>query len=227
MSNNRLLYIILSLFLIVFNVLFFTLGDNESRNVSLWLSYGFIHFAYLIFVLSIFVIKKSPGQNAYDASTTYVTWKYFTIEFVVGLLFIWLNFEGYALALSVQIIIAGVAIALWIAHLMANAHTAESMIKQKQEINYLRDCTSRLKGVMNEVTSDRQLYRKVEQCYEELSSSPTHSNATVSVIERNISDTIKDLEDAIYSGNTRCIDDLTSQIMRSIRERNRTLKINR
>lgn len=227
MSNNRLLYILLSIFLVVFNVLFFTLGDNECRNASLWISYGFIHFAYLLFVLSIFTIKKSPGQNAYDAPTAYVTWKYFTIEFFVGLLFIWFNFEGYALALTVQLIIAGVSIAIWITHLMANVHTAESMIRQKHELFYLRDCASRLKGVMQEVTSNRQLYRKIEQCYEEISSSPTHSNASVSVIERNISDTIKDLEDAIYSGNTQYIDELTSQIMRSIRERNRTLKINR
>ncbi len=227
MTNNKLLYILLSIFLIVFNVLFFTLGDNESRNASLWISYGFIHFAYLIFVLSIFAIKKSPGQNAYDAPTTYVTWKYFTTELIVGIVFIWLNFDGYALALTVQLIIAGIFIAIWIAHLMANVHTAESMIRQKQELSYLRDCSSRLKGVMNEVTSDQQLYRKVEQCYEELSSSPTHSNASVSAIERNISDTIKDLEDAVYNNNLQYVYDLINQIMQSIKERNRTIKINR
>lgn len=227
MSRNGLLYILLSLFLIVFNVLFFTLGDNESRNTSLWISYGFIHFAYLIFILSILAVKKSPGKNAYDAPTAYITWKYFIIELVVGLLFIWFNFDGYGFALTVQLIIAGVAIAIWITHLMANVHTASSMIKQKQELQYLRDCSSRLKNLMQETQSDKQLHRKIEQCHDEIASSPTHSIEQVIVIENHISDTIIELEDAIFAKDSQLADTLISQIMRSIRERNRIIKANR
>jgi len=62
MVKKTVLWIILDLiFLAIFNAMFFILGGRE-HNVSVWLSYAFIHFAYLMLILTPILIRK--GKSA-------------------------------------------------------------------------------------------------------------------------------------------------------------------
>lgn len=212
-----------SLFLIVFNFLFFLLGDDSVRNASLWISYGFIHFSYVIFVLSIFMTKKSSGENAYGAPTVYITWKYFVIEFFVGLLFIWINFDGIWLALSTQILLAACAITMWMIHLLANEYTGNSLRVQQHEISYIREYSGRLKFLIP-LISDVRVAKEVEKCYELLNASPTHTNLQVSAIEKDIANRISQLEEAVEEKNFVEVSEISKQINRCILERNLKLK---
>ena len=225
MKKNILLISIFSMFLIVFNLLFFLLGDNSIRNLSLWISYGFIHFSYIIFLLSIFINRKGDGDNAYDAPTIYVTWKYFIVELFVGLIFIWINLEGIGWALTIQLLIAAVSIVMWLIHLMANEHTADSIQIQKKEILFIKESSERLK-LLSYKTQDRELTRRIEKCYDIVNSSPIHSSINVNHLEKNISNSISELADAIDDKNLELAGRLIEQITCLVQERNLKLKMN-
>ncbi len=223
MKKNILFLATLSIFLLVFEILFFLLGDNSTRTTSLWISYGFIHFSYLIFVLSVFVNKGGPGDNGYDVSTVYVTWKYFVLEFIVGLIFIWINSESIGWALTVQLLLAAISIVIWFVNLMANEHTDNSLRVQEKEFAYIQTCSLKLKMISNNL-SDIDAKKFVEKCYDAVCSSPSRSNANLAMIEKVILDSIDELEEAVYTNNIDLIKDKSNKILRLIAERNLKLK---
>ena len=61
MNKKRVLWIFLALvFLMVFNMIFFMAGGTEHGK-AVWISYGFIHFAYLMSLITPFLVKKSTN----------------------------------------------------------------------------------------------------------------------------------------------------------------------
>lgn len=223
MKKNFLLFTILSIFLIIFNLLFFLFGDIANNHNSSWISYGFIHFSYMIFVLSIFTNKKSSGRNGYEASTVFITWKYFVMELIVGVVFIFLNLEGIAIALCSQLIIAAIFIILWLSNLLANEHTADSMAKQEQEISYIKNCSYKLR-LLSQNSSDLSTRKIIDKCYDAVSSSPSKSNINVYDIEINIMNIISELENAVFTDNKESIKTISTKILKMVAERNIKLK---
>ena len=223
MKKNILLFAILSIFLIIFNLLFFLFVNIENYHNSLWISYGFIHFSYLIFVLSIFINKKGSGSNGYSASTIFITWKYFVLELIVGSAFVFLNLESITIALSSQAILAAIFIILWLSNLLANEHTADSMTRQEQEIAYIRDCSYKLR-LLSQNSSDLSTRKIIDKCYDAVSSSPTKSNRNVYDIEINILNTISEFENAVLTDNKESIKMLSTKILKMVTERNIKLK---
>lgn len=203
--------------------MFFLFGNIENNHNSSWISYGFIHFSYMIFVLSIFTNKKSSGRNGYEASTVFITWKYFVIELIVGVVFIFLNLEGIAIALCSQLIIAAIFIILWLSNLLANEHTADSMAKQEQEISYIKNCSYKLR-LLSQNSFDLSTRKIIDKCYDAVSSSPSKSNINVYDIEVNILNTISELENAVFTDNKESIKTISTKILKMVAERNIKLK---
>ena len=59
MNKKTVLWIILDLiFLAIFNTVFFVMTGLQ-HPASVWISYGFIHFAYLMVIVTPFLIRKS------------------------------------------------------------------------------------------------------------------------------------------------------------------------
>jgi len=132
MKKTFVLWVMLDLvFLVVFNVLFFLLGGTE-HNVAVWLSYGFIHLAYLFLIATPFLIKKGKSAAVFGFSLYVISSIYFFIEFVVGVLFILIAPDGFKLALSIQIVILGIYAVLLLSHMIANENTAA--VEQKRQI---------------------------------------------------------------------------------------------
>ena len=128
MSKNSVLWIILDLiFLVVFNTVFFVAGGFD-HPASVWISYGFIHFSYLMVIITPFLIRKSSSAAVFGFSLYSISSAYFLLEFVVGLIFILIKSDSFKAALVVQIIIAGFYGVLLISNLIANESTAESVV---------------------------------------------------------------------------------------------------
>ena len=64
------------IFLILFNVLFFLLGGNRPI-ASIWISYGFIHFAYLQILVIPSIVPKSKSTHVFIESTAVISTFYF------------------------------------------------------------------------------------------------------------------------------------------------------
>ena len=104
MNKKSVLWILLDLvFLIVFNTVFFVAG-GMSHVPSVWIAYGFIHFSYIMVLVTPFLIRKSSSAAVFGFSIYSISATYFFVEFIVGAFFIILKQDSYKPSLITQII---------------------------------------------------------------------------------------------------------------------------
>lgn len=223
MKKKNFLWIALDLvFLIVFNTVFFVAG-GASHPSSVWISYAFIHFAYLMVLVTPFLIRKSSSAAIFGFSLYSISSTYFLVELVVGIIFIFLKQDSYKLALIVQVIIAGIYAVMLISHLIANESTADSVERHEQEVAYIKDAASRVKLLVGKIP-DKKSNREIEKLYDLLHSSPSKSNSTVHSLEVTIVNLIEELESAISYENKDEAVKLAAEITKTVEERNRRLR---
>lgn len=221
MNKKRTLWILLDLvFLIVFNVVFFVAGGTD-HPASVWISYGFIHFAYIMLLITPLLIRKSTNTAVLGFPLYSISSAYFIVAFIAGLVFIFIRSDSYKASLIVQVIIAGIYAALLISNMIANENTAESVERHEKELQYVKEASSKLKGIMNSI-NDKKLYKKVEKLYDLFHSSPVKSDNSVSNYELKALELIDNLESNINNESNAL--SLITEIQAVAAERNRILK---
>lgn len=224
MNKKTVLWIILDLiFLAVFNTVFFVMTGLQ-HSASVWISCGFIHFAYLMVIVTPFLIRKSSNAAVFGFSLYSISSTYFLIEFVTGIVFIILKSDSLKVALVVQIVIAGIYGILLISHLIANESTADSVERHEDEVAYIKTAASRVKALVGKAT-DRKANKEIERAYDLLHSSPTKSISAVRYLESFVMSQISDLEDAVQAGETDLIIATAGEIISTMEERNRKLRL--
>lgn len=224
MNKKSILYILLDLvFLAVFNTVFFVVGGTE-HPASVWISYGFIHFSYIMILITPFLIRKSSSAAVLGFSLYSISAAYFFAEFIVGLIFIFVRSESYKAALVVQIIIACIYAILLLSNMIANEHTADSVERHEDEVSYIKTASSRVKILMGKA-NDKKANKEIERAYDLLHSSPSCSVATVKLLEEEIKNKVTDLEDAVAADETVAIITIAGEIVAKTEERNRKLKM--
>ena len=222
MNKKSLLYILLDLiFLAVFNTVFFVVGGTE-HPASVWIAYGFIHFSYIMVLVTPFLVRKNSNAAVFGFALYSVSATYFFIEFVVGLIFVFVKSESYKASLVVQIIIAGVYAIMLIVNMIANENTADSSERHEDEVAYIKRVSSRVKMLVGKST-DRNANKEVERVYDLLHSSPSKSSITVKNEEAEIADKIANLEGAVASNSTSDIIAISNEIVSLVEERNRIM----
>lgn len=222
MNKKSILWLLLDLvFLIVFNIVFFV--GVTQYTASVWISYVFIHFAYIMLLITPFFVRKSNSTAVFGLSLYSISSAYFFVAFIVGIIFIAAHPESYKWSLIVQVIIAGFYAVMLISNMIANEHTAESIEKHEAELQYVKESSAMLKGIM-EMTSDKTLKKKVEKAYDLLHSSQVKSSETVRDYEIAVMDLIGILERNVASNDIASADTTLSEIMKNANERNRRLK---
>ncbi len=223
MNKKYLLWMFLDLvFLIVFNVVFFAAGGTE-HEASVWISYGFIHFAYFMLMITPFLIRKSTNTAVLGLPLYFISSVYFMIAFVVGLIFIVIHPESYQASLIAQLTVTGIYAVMLLSHMIVNESTADSIERYEMEIRYVKDASSKLKGIMDSV-SDKKLQKKVEKIYDLLHSSPIKSNNSVRNYELSVLELIAVLDDNISKNDIAAAETTISKIECNASERNRILK---
>ena len=223
MNKKRMLWIFLDLvFLIVFNVVFFTVKGTDQPS-SVWISYGFIHFAYIMLLVTPLLIRRSANTAILGFSLYSISSIYFIIAFIAGLIFIFIQPESYKAALIVQVIIVGIYAVMLISHMIANERTADSIEQHEMELQYVKDASSKLKRIMDSI-SDKQLSKKVEKLYDLLHSSPVRSNDSVHDYELSVLNLIDVLEEILGRNDIPAAETIISRIEQYANERNRILK---
>jgi len=224
MKKEHMLWIILnSIFLIVFNALFFVLGGFE-RNESVWISYGFIHFAYFMLLLTPKLTRRRTSWTALGFPLYTVSAMYFLAEFFVGVLFILIALDGYKVALLIQLCLAGLYGIVLIANMIANEYTVDAEEKRQDQIEYVKNASAKLKGLLENI-GDKEAKKKVERVYDAISSSPVKSHPDLAQMEDHILGSIRTLEEAVSAGNKDSIIALAGSLEATIHERSERLKI--
>ena len=226
MKRVNILWLLLdSLFLIVFNFLFFMLGDIGNAKTSVWISYGFIHFAYLMLLLTPLLVRKGSAEIDYRRPLYAVTTSYFLIELLVGVTLILIAPETVKVTIIIQVIMAALFLGWLLMHLIANEHTADNAERHEAELQYVKESSAKLHSILQQIT-DRVVVKKVERVYDLIHSSPARSNADVRSIEQQIISKIERLESVVSQNETEQIVSIADKIYQLADERNRQLKIN-
>ena len=224
MNKKSILYILLDLvFLAVFNTVFFVVGGS-NHPASAWLSYGFIHFAYLMVLITPIATRKSSSAAVFGFTLYSVSSVYFIVEFIVGLVFIFVRSESYKAALVVQVIIAGIYAILLISNMIANEHTADSIERHEDEVAYIKNAASRVKALIGKA-GEKKANKEIEKAYDLLHSSPTRSIATIKSLEEQINNKVFELESAVSTNNTSLIISHAGEIVSMTEERNRKIRL--
>lgn len=223
MNKKSVLYLLLELvFLVVFNTVFFVAGGME-HPVSVWIAYVFIHLAYLMVIITPILVRKSSSAAVFGFSLGSISSVYFFVEFIVGLIFIFIRSESYKSSLIVQIIIAGIYAILLISNLIANEKTADDVERHEAEVAYIKDASSKVRLLMDKM-SDKKANREIERVYDLLHSSPSKSTASAKTIESEISDRVYDLESAVREGSAENVIAISQIIVSLVEERNRIIR---
>lgn len=222
MGKNNIFKILLQLvFVVIFNVIFFLLGNIDSP-FSVWFSYGFIMFSYLMVIITQFMIR--PSKNAVLGLFIYlISTVYFITELVIGIVFVFMKLEAWKIPFAIQLVIFGIYLVILIFSMMSNENTINNTERQSEEIAYIKDASSRVKSLMGKLT-EKKVDRSVEHIYDLLHTSPTRSNLSVYGLEREIIKLVSDLEYAIDLQNTDEVFEIENSIVKQVNERNRILR---
>lgn len=223
MNKKNVLWILLDLvFLVVFNVVFFVAGGTQ-HPASVWISYGFIHFAYIMLLVTPFLVRKSSSAAVFGFSLYSISSTYFFVAFITGIVFIVMHPETYKASLLVQVVIAGFYAIMLLFNMIANEHTADSIERHEVELQYVKQSSAMLKGIM-EMTDDKVLKKKIEKTYDLLHSSQVKSSSSVRDYEVTVMDLIEVLEGNVSRNDVVAANTTLEKIMKKANERNRRLK---
>jgi hypothetical protein len=216
MKKTSVLWIILDLiFLLIFNAIFFVLGGTE-RNVSVWISYGFIHFAYFMLLLTPVLIRNGKSAGVFGFSLYSISAVYFLIEFITGIIFIFVSPDHNAAALLVQLCIVGLYGIILISQMIANEHTADVEEKRQYQIADIKDASTKLKGLLGRI-SDKEARKQVERLYDTICSIPVQSYSNLAQMENHILQFINELEDEIFAGNKERTIALAASLLQEVK----------
>jgi len=211
-----------SIFLIVFNVFFFTLISSPNKCNSAWIPYGFIHLAYIVFLVTPLFVRRGKYSADYGRPLFLISSLHFLAVLVIGCIFIGININTTISSWLTHIGLSG-AFAIWfIGNLVANEHTVNSNERHEQELLYVKITSSQLKAIMNMI-SDSKARKNIEYLYDYIHSSPIKSSPNVLGIEREIKYEIDNLFNSIHLADNIFIVEVTNKILQMAMERNRVL----
>ena len=223
MKKTNVLWIMLnSIFLILFNTFFFLLGEAEPR-AAVWVSYGFIHFAYLMLIISPALIRKGKSRAVFGFTVHSISTAHFLVQFLAGVILMFIPFDSINAPLLTQMSIAGLYGIILIANIMANERTAEAEEVRQHQVSYIKDSAIRLKTVLDRV-HDKAAKKKVERLYDALYSSPVKSHPGLAQIEEQIIRSVGELERAAHGGNPEAVATLADSALGAVNERNMQLR---
>jgi hypothetical protein len=223
-NKQSILWIILDLiFLIVFNTVFFTAVSGDA-TASVWIAYGFIHFAYIMVLVTTFLIRKSSSVAILGLSLYAISSSYFLLEMLAGIIFIFMKSESYKVSLCVQMILAGLYGIILIAHLLANERTAESIERYEGDVAYIKNTSARVNALIGKV-NDKKVNKEIEKVYDFLHSSPTRTDISVYPIEAMVAKKVDELENLVYEEDISAIHAIATDILNLMDERNKKVRL--
>lgn len=222
--KKSVLWLLLDLvFLVIFNILFFMLKPDVVV-ATVWISYGFIHFAYLMLLITPLLTHTSGNRSVMGFPLYYIGSIYFLLTLAFGVFFMLLGSKNWKLVLGILIVLTGFYLAMLLIVMIKNAETEETEEKRVKEVSFVKKIASEVKDVLNQVdfADDK---KRVESLYDDICASPTKSDLTVQPIEREIDEHVEMLRDIVRKGDSDLLCSQVEFIRGRLDERNRQLRL--
>ena len=223
-KSNFLWIALILVFLVIFNVVVFL--TTSEFTVAFWVSYGFIHFAYLMLVISCSAMPKAKNAVVLGYPMIYLSFVYFVAAFIVGLIFMLFKNASFNLAFIPQLIIAGVYAFLYISNMLANESTMGNESKEQDEIFYVKTAAAEISQIMNQ-PGDISLKKKLEKLYDSIRSSQVKSHPALAGIEYNIIIKIEELKEKVNSNDYTAANSIIDSLLNLLNERNNKISLMR
>jgi hypothetical protein len=227
--------------------------DIANARTVIWVSYAYIHFAYALLLITPYLVRKGKADYIYRRSLYGITTTYFLIQLFVGLVLIvnihvrdlfaldlsmlpeqlkmaeQLSFglkfppTSASFAVILQTILAGIFLVILLINLIANEHTADRVEQREEQLKYVKQSASQVKGILSQIT-DKQVAKKVERLYDVLHASQVKTNPGVRSLEEEVLNGINHLENVAEQNDLEQVDQLATKLTRLAEERNRKLR---
>lgn len=221
--KDRILRIFASLiFLVLFNALFFTIGGTE-HTAGTWVSYGFIHLAYLCILAVPLYAKYGRGMTVLTYSMYVKPITYFLVELVVGLIIMACSVENPKWPAIIQGVLFALFVLYQVILQITNNSTAASMKKQKEESIFIRTLGDRIKFTLPEIT-DPEARKHVVRCYDAVNNSSLESFPEAQMAELDMRNAVEMLCSAVDSQNSEQIIIASKKVIRAVQERSAVIK---
>lgn len=209
MKKKEMKTAIAVILLILFNVAFFLLGGSDHPT-SVWISYGFIHLAWLFYVAAPFlpIDRSIPvlGLTVYSALALYCF-----LVFAIGIVFILVSPPSAKVALLVQLILLGLFVASLLILLMGNDRTEQSVSKAKMHKADVEDMSQRAKKLLD-LLDDENANRELERLFHLIDAFPV--NDAAKLYSSEFQSTFDELEQAVNNRDADLCGTLGRQLQR-------------
>ncbi|MCL2797369.1 MAG: hypothetical protein FWD58_04890 [Firmicutes bacterium] len=224
MKKTTILHIIMCLvFPAIFNVCFFLISKAENRTATVWISYGFIHFAYLMFVCSPFFTRKGKSSSIFGRSVYAISTVYFIVVLTAGIIMMSIPAKNDVVTWVSQLVALGIYLVVLILHLIANEHTADAEEARQPQIDFIKSASSKVK-LMVDSASDKQTNRKIGQVYDLISTSPIKTDSSAAQIESSVLSEIDLMRGHLDASENAAVVSCAQRIISQLNERNQLLK---
>lgn len=225
MKRSRLFWLALdTIFIVVFMFFFFVLADTEKCNPSSWISFGVILFSYIMLLLTPLFVRRGSAQSDYRRPLYVISSAYFSISFIMGLVIILLNPDGYKGTMLINVALFGIYAVVLLTNLLANEHIAEQEAKREIELKYVKEASAALKIMMGSV-KDYNTIKRIESAYDLISASPANSSPSVRSLEESIIQEIADLVEMNPNSDQERIKSAIDVIISMATKRNAKLQL--
>ena len=190
MKKKVLLLILESLFLIIFNVMFFLLNGHVGAHASRWISYAGIHISYVMMIVTPILLKHSKTDMAFGLPISSVSAAYFAAEFLLGLIFVLFNPTGWKACFLIQLILLAIYALFLLVLLIADASAREKEAKRLQLGKFVGEAKDELNLIMRK-TRNSEIISLLDDLKTKLEATPLETSSEALPIEDEIIKQIK------------------------------------
>lgn len=183
--KKRVLWILLDLvFLILFNVLFFLTGFNKAEP-KVWICYGFIHFSYLMLIVTPALVRKNRECAVLGFPLYYISSVYALATLAVGSALILLPIKGWKVSVIVMLVLTCVYLVMLLSVLIANEDTVDAVESRQVEVAFIRTMAALADEALS-CTADGEVQKLVKDLRDAFRASPTKSYPGLKSLEADI-----------------------------------------
>jgi len=224
MKKLFLKMIIALVFVILLDGLFFLFKDIHTCPASVWSALIGLNIAYISLFLVPMCAPNQQGVKVLSDTLYLIGVIYFSLEFIVGVTFLFWEQDTMALPVAIQAVLFGLYIIILLSNVLANDATNKSLSRQYAESDNVRELAEMAVSVRQLVSADTKVYALVTKLHDDLKSSPIRSNQDVTGIEGELSATLMHMQDSAEAGDMAEVVKAANQARLLVNKRNYKLK---
>lgn len=193
------------------------IGGTE-HGTTCWIGFASIILSYVMLIAVPLFIPNSQSSYLFGTTSGAVTGIFFSVQFVIGLIFVICDFDKWKIALIIEMVLFVIMIFFTLQLFQIDEATAKKEVKHSQEVYSVKNLSLKAKMIFNS-TTDIEIKKYVKSVCNELNSCPTSSNFQVMAIDDSIGFSLDALSQSVMSGDINSVKASASSVIALIRKR--------